>query len=489
MTASAEPGEVADGQLLARFALHHDDAAFHALLRRHGPMVLGVCRRILANAQDAEDAFQATFLVLVHKARSLRKPDSLGGWLYGVACRTARKARNTAARRRALEQKAPTRQVPDPLQEAAQRDLEAMLDEEVNRLPERYRVPFVLSHLEGKTHEEVARELGCPRETVTTRLVRARQRLRARLTRRGLAFSAGAAVLAVGQGARAAVPHPLVVATTGAARGLSGSGAVAPQLTALTKGVLQDMTTLKITRILLGFLVLGVCAGGLAITTAGWLAAEPASRPGKKAAKTLAKGRHGSLIKIPSRLDGVLLMAGTEIRKGERVPANEVVVVESTRGGNKSRQKYRLLNVGDRVEKGQLLARLDDTLAHNQCAIERAKFHASQADLKAAEALRGYYEAEYRRAQGLRAAKAKAISEAEFQIAEAQWVKAVQDATSKVEAVKLAELGLERAQIMLAMHDIRSPTRGVIKHIYKSAGEAVKKYDPVFAIQVARPHR
>src|SRR5262245_22663606 len=180
-----------DGQLLHRFASQGDEGAFAALVRRHGPMVLAVCRRVLNDTHAAEDCFQATFLTLARKAGSLRQPESLGPWLYGVACRTALKAKEQAARRRASERLAAvtgSRQAPD---EFAASDLRHALDEAIVALPEKYRTPVVLHCLQGLTLAEVARQLACPAGTVATRLARAREQLRARLTRRGLMLSAG----------------------------------------------------------------------------------------------------------------------------------------------------------------------------------------------------------------------------------------------------------------------------------------------------------
>ena len=176
-----------DGDLLKRYLQEEDEAAFEALVRRHGPMVLGVCRRILRNAHDAEDAFQATFLVLLHKASSLQSPGTVGNWLYGVAYRTAQEARRAILKRCAKEAKA----VPKPAAPAdAWNDLREALDEELERLSEKYRTVIVLVDLEGATGKEVARRLGMPEGTVASRLARGRVLLAKRLTRRGPALTA-----------------------------------------------------------------------------------------------------------------------------------------------------------------------------------------------------------------------------------------------------------------------------------------------------------
>src|SRR5262249_45040927 len=160
-----------------------DEEAFAGLLRRHGPLVFGVCRQVLGDAHDAEDAFQATFLVLARKAATVARQDSLAAWLHRVALNVARTARTAAARRRAPERETALRTRPGPGDEVAPGDWQPLLHEEVDRLPEKYRVPVVLCYLEGRTHEEAARQLGWPLGSVKGRLARARDLLRARLTR------------------------------------------------------------------------------------------------------------------------------------------------------------------------------------------------------------------------------------------------------------------------------------------------------------------
>src|SRR6266567_3774237 len=185
-----------DGQLLEDYLSRRDEAALAALVRRHGPMVWGVCRRVLCNHHDAEDAFQATFLVLVRKASSVVPREMVANWLYGVAHQTALKARATAARRRTREKQVIA--MPESALQEQDRwsDLQSLLDQELSRLPDKYRAVIVLCDLEGKTRKEAARHFHLPEGTVATRLATARTMLARRLARHGLAVS-GAALAAV----------------------------------------------------------------------------------------------------------------------------------------------------------------------------------------------------------------------------------------------------------------------------------------------------
>ena len=218
-------GNLTDKQLLERFASQHDEEGFTQLVQRHGTMVLGVCRQILRQEQDAEDAFQATFLVLSRKAGSIRSGEALPNWLFNVANRLAKRIRAAALRRQAHEVALVEPPLSEPEPEEDTGDLGPILYEEIGRLPDKYRIPFVLCYLKGKTNEQAAQQLGCPPGTVFSRLARARERLRSRLTRRGLAFSSSvlaATLLSLSEQASAAVPQ-LLEATT--VQGALGFGA------------------------------------------------------------------------------------------------------------------------------------------------------------------------------------------------------------------------------------------------------------------------
>jgi RNA polymerase sigma factor (sigma-70 family) len=274
-TALAGDDTSADTALLRRFVTHRDDAAFAALVERHGPMVLGVCRRILRNASDAEDAFQAAFIVLACKARSIARPELLGSWLYRVAFRAALRARAATARRREQSAAPVDVAVTDHGAEAA--ELRRVLDEEIDRLPERFRVPLVLCCLEGRTNEEAARRLRCPTGTIASRLATARERLRRRLMRRGITVPAGVLATTLAADMLAAgVPTPLSEAVREAAL----QGAAAISATILAKGVLRAMLFTRIRTVVMVLTIVGLTGVGAGfLVTQPWANAHSQDRP------------------------------------------------------------------------------------------------------------------------------------------------------------------------------------------------------------------
>jgi RNA polymerase sigma factor (sigma-70 family) len=306
-----------DAELLECFVADRDEAAFAALVRRHGPMVLGVCRRVLRQEADAEDAFQATFLVLVRKAHTVVPRGMVSNWLYGVAHNTARKARAMSARRRVKETEAGVARAAP--QDGAWREVQALLDEELSRLPDRYRVPIVLCELEGKTIKEAAQQLGWPQGTVATRLSRGRTMLGKRLARHGLPLAALAAALTEAV-ASAGVPTPLERSTVQAASrfaaGRAAAGLVSARAAALTDGVLKSMLLHKLkiaTAVLAGLaLVFGLAACGpraLAQRGEERPAAKPAANP-PAAAAPAAKPRWRGKV-VMTREHPVTLLACT----------------------------------------------------------------------------------------------------------------------------------------------------------------------------------
>jgi RNA polymerase sigma factor (sigma-70 family) len=243
----AELETVTDAQLLQRFIAKRDESAFALLVRRHSAMVWGVCKRVLGHDQDAEDAFQATFTVLLRKAASIRPQSLLGNWLYGVAHQVAVKARAMNAKRMSRE-----KQLPVPLASAAAKpdawqELQPILDQELSLLPEKYRAILVLCDLEGKTRKEAAAQLGVPEGTVAGRQARARTMLAKRLARHGFTASGGTLAALLAQSATAsAAPPSLVASTIKSASTLATGGVVSARVATLAEGVVKAMFLTKL---------------------------------------------------------------------------------------------------------------------------------------------------------------------------------------------------------------------------------------------------
>jgi RNA polymerase sigma factor (sigma-70 family) len=282
-----------DGELLENFISRRDEAALAALVRRHGPMVWGVCRRILRSYHDAEDAFQATFLVLVRKAASVLPRGMVANWLYGVAHRTALKARATVARRNERERQVATMPEPAGKEHDLWRDLHPMLDEELSRLPDKYRAVLVLCDLEGRTRKEAARQLGVPEGTVAGRLARARTLLARRLARHGLAVTGGALAAVVSQQAAAACAPCSVVsraikAATTLAAGKAAAGLISGKVAILTEGVLKTMVPSKLKITTAGLLLVALLSGA-----AGAIFQTQAADPKDSTSRTCEKDNSG----------------------------------------------------------------------------------------------------------------------------------------------------------------------------------------------------
>ena len=274
------PGEATDRELIARFVRSRDEEAFAEVVRRHGRMVLAVGRRVTGHPQDAEDAFQAAFLVLARRAAHVNRPEQLANWLYGVAYRTALEAR--AARRRVLEQSvsaAPEPAAPSPSDDTT--DLRRVIDEELEKLPDKYRAAIVLCDLEGLPRAEAAVRLKIPEGTLSSRLAHARKVLANRLTRRGINSTAGAIAVALGRDALCGtVPRELILHTAKAAARMVGSGTIPPDLVSpsvysLTEGALRAMLAYRLRISLSGVLV----AGTIGLGAFGLAQAPPASVP------------------------------------------------------------------------------------------------------------------------------------------------------------------------------------------------------------------
>ena len=265
-------GTLTDARLLEDFVRRHDEAAFEVLVWRHSTMILNLCQRLLHDTHQAEDAFQATFLVFARKAHSIRQSETVAAWLYKVAYRIAVRVRTRAAKhvvREAALDNLPGRDAGDEL---LWLDLRPILDEEIDRLPEKYRAPFVLCYLQGHTNEEAARQLGCPKGTILSRLARGRERLRLRLVRRGIALTVtGLATLVIHNAALATVPAALVTDTARAASVFAaGNAAAAPvsaAVVALTEGVLRTMFLTKLKLATAALLTLALVGTATALWT------------------------------------------------------------------------------------------------------------------------------------------------------------------------------------------------------------------------------
>jgi RNA polymerase sigma factor (sigma-70 family) len=291
-------GSLSDGQLLGRFVAGRDEAAFAALVRRHGPMVLGVCRRVLRDGHDAEDAFQATFLVLARKAGALGKREAVGSYLYTVAFRAALEARAALSRRRARERQVdqmPHREVAP----AEPQDWRPLLDEELNALPEKYRAAVVLCDLEGRPRKEAARLLGLPEGTLSSRLAAARRALAGRLARRGVALSGGALAGALAGGASAQVPAALVWGTARAAALVAAGqlAAVSTPAAGLTREVLKAMFLAKL-KVVAATAVVLAALGGIAWQASGGRGSAHAAPPGKPTSEAEALRKEVELLRL-----------------------------------------------------------------------------------------------------------------------------------------------------------------------------------------------
>jgi RNA polymerase sigma factor (sigma-70 family) len=328
-------GQLGDGQLLDRFIQQQDEAAFAALVHRHGPMVWGVCRRIVGHHHDAEDAFQAAFLVLARKAASIRPPEMVANWLHGVAHRTALKAKATASKRLLKEKQVTNMPEPKSAPHDPWRDLEALIDLELSRLPDKYRIAILLCDVQGKTGKEAARQLKVPEGTLASRLRTGRVMLARRLARHGIGLSAGALAVVLAQNAASATAPAAVVASTIKTATLISSGTAAAagmvpaKVAALMEGVLKTMLLTKI-RIAVSVIALaGLSVFGGRLLAQKGAADEPVSAGPAQYAE-------------PSRARKMLPQAGRHAKVVYPV-ADLVVPIDGLDGNEKTTKEYWLI--------------------------------------------------------------------------------------------------------------------------------------------------
>lgn len=324
---------VSDRVLLDRFLERNDEAAFASLVERHGSMVLGVCRRVLRNAHDAEDAYQATFLVLARRARSIHKKDSLGSWLHGVAFRMSSNLKKAMARKRAvtLDEIAG----PDTSREASWQEAQAIVDEELNRLAEKHRAPLVLCYLEGRSRDEAALQLGCKLGTLRTRLERARELLRARLLRRGLAPSVILLSAAFTETASAIVPATLALSTVKAAS-LAAIGKSIPGVSSnvicLAEGLMKAMSMSGLKSMaLLAVVVLVLGFGGALLVRQGEAAEQLAGDIRAQVSESVNQKRPKEKKEPAAWAEGSVVTGRVVDHQGLPVPNAEVLLLGEER--------------------------------------------------------------------------------------------------------------------------------------------------------------
>jgi len=325
---------LADSSLLERFVRLGDEAAFEALFARHGPMVLGVCRSLLPSVHEAEDAFAATFLIFVRKAESIGRGELLANWLYGVAHRVAVRARANAARHQARERGSVEMLAASSSDDVAARDRDRLLHEELNRLPAKLHKPLVLFYLQGKTQEDVARELDCTPGAVRGRLERGRERLRSRLASRGLVLSAGVLAGTLDSKTLAVtVPQALFASTLKTAlliaAGGSAAGTISAPVAALVEGVMHAMFMTKIKMAAVVVLVLGMLGTGAGVITYQGVHAQPpapqkveAAQPDalkQRADELIAKLNRNEAVSVPDMPEDQLQSMIARLKDGNKM--------------------------------------------------------------------------------------------------------------------------------------------------------------------------
>jgi RND family efflux transporter MFP subunit len=511
-----------DGQLLERYVGQRDEAAFELLLWRHGTMVLNVCRRVLDDRHDAEDAFQATFLAFVRKARSIVRREAVAGWLCRVAVRVAVEARDKAHKTRGRESNGVEHLAMEPAQEADWHELRPILDEELNRLPERLRLPLVLCYLEGKTNDEAARQLGCPPGTIFSRLARGREMLRRRLISRGLILSTSGLTIMLTQNSVSATASALLISPTlkaallfASARAAAGSASA--RVIELAEGVLRAMYMTKLKLVTALILVIGVLLAGGIVTRHALEAAPQAESNQDKltkpddGAKPAQKGQKGPVVvQVMTPLPGGL-------ERKTRLPATVQPSAKAELFASVSGMlKTQSVDIGDAVKRGQLLAEIDApllVLEEKQAAIAvkqakgflldaearsataraevevakavivekeaalssskasrdsyqrqfqllQARFNSGKADEESVEEKRRQFESA--RAEVTAAEAALTHTKADVKVKESKVAEAAAAHETAQSGLELAELALEKARYSKSLTRIEAPFDGVV---------------------------
>ena len=379
-------GQLSDEVLVQRFLTARDGAdqvAFTALVERHGPMVFGVCREVLGNAHDAQDAFQATFLVLARKAGSVRNADSLASWLHGAALRVAMRAKAVAARRRVYERRGAAIKAAELERRGHAPAWWPELHEEIARLPERYREPVVLYYLEGMTTEDAALRIGCPHGTILSRLSRARERLRRRLDRRGLAPSVAFLTAGATPRATAALPASLFDTTVRAAIGFAGgpvseAALASATATTLAKGVLHAMTISKLKILGATTLACGLALGGVQ-TFGQFDGPEGGQKPGGTLAG--ADERQAPLTRSVDKLESELdesARRNAEMRKTLQDIRAELKVRRASPQPSVAAQAATRLAEAIKDDSAQAASRLADALKRHPARLSEDRGYGSQ---------------------------------------------------------------------------------------------------------------
>ncbi len=455
---SAQGDGASDVELLERYVRCRDEAAFELLVWRHGALVFNVCRRILPREQDAEDAFQATFLAFVRKAGSINHRGSVASWLYKVAYRVALKARERTQKAAAREKSGGEMLAVQPADDPAWSDVRPILDDELNRLPERLRRPIVLCYLEGKSNAEAAQELGCRLGTIYSRLSRGRELLRQRLQHRGVTLPAAALTAALAAHSIEAAPAiALIRAAVRAAFAFadSSAAAVSPRVTTLAEGVLRTMfiTKLKIAAVMV--LVIGLAAGGMLTQarTAGQPAEARAENPPPKPAGDEKKPAEAIAVKVVKPKKGGLPL--TETRPAEVVAAQQQQIVPLVSGTIKEVR----VEIGDQVKKGQTLIVLDAPLLAKEVEEATASLELAQAQVAEAQGIVAVEESRERQGLGGNLQKARASLSA---------------ARAKV---KLAQALLDKARIQESFTQLKAAFDGVVTRRTADPGNFVQPSD------------